>query len=136
MSATSRPSRSTSRIKTHLAAVKHYTVLLGYQQQISSFPRLYMLTRAIKRTLGNSRTKLKRSPITIAALINLKHYLTTNFNTYNQYMLWAAFTTAFFGFLRSAEFVAPTTITFDPEQTLLINDVTQSNNHISLISKR
>ena len=126
---------SPSNIKIHLAAIKHHTVLLGYQQQILPFPRLYMLTRAIKRTLGNSQTKPKRSPITIASLIKLQDYLKTNYNTYNQHMLWAAFTTAFFGFLRSSEFVAPTTHSFDLEQTLLITDVTQSNTHISLYIK-
>ena len=47
-------------------------------------------------------------------------------------MLWAAFLTAFFGFLRSSEFVAPTTKTFDHTSTLLITDVHYVGTHIHI----
>ena len=115
---------SSVNIKTHLAAIKHHTLLLGYHQQIPPLLRLYMLTRAIKRTTGKTYTKPPRVPITINQLLALRQYLTSNFSTYDQHMLWAAFTTAFYGFLRSSEFVAPTTKTFNPEETLLISDLT------------
>ena len=39
-------------------------------------------------------------------------------------MLWAAFCLAFYGFLRSSEFVAPAPHSFDPYTTLLRSDVT------------
>ena len=42
-------------------------------------------------------------------------------------MLWAAGTSAFFGFLRSSEFVSPTTRNFDPLSTLLFTDAHVSN---------
>ena len=114
---------SSGNIKTHLAAIKHHTLLSGHQQKIPPLPRLYMLTRAIKRTKGNSHTKEQRLPITINKLLILRQYISFNFSTYNQHMLWAAFTTAFYGFLRSSEFVAPTTKTYHPEETLLISDI-------------
>ena len=123
---------SPSTIKSHLAAIKHHVLLLGYHQHIPPFPRLYMLTRAIKRITGNAQNKPKRLPITIMHLTRLKDYLASNFCKHDQDMLWAAFTTAFFGFLRSSEFVAPTTKTFDPEQTLLVSDVTTKHSHIHL----
>jgi len=42
-------------------------------------------------------------------------------------MLWASFTLAFFGFLRSSEYVAPTTSKFT-ENTLLYEDIVISKN--------
>ena len=126
---------SSSNIKTHLAAIKHYALLLGYHNQIPPLPRLYMLTRAIKRTNGKRYNKAKRLPITVSSLHKLKDYISSKFSKHNQTMLWAAFTTAFFGFLRSSEFVAPTTKQFDPEQTLLISDLTQANSRLHLYIK-
>ena len=115
---------SISNIKSHLAAIKHHMILYGYHQVIPPLPRLYMLTRAIKRT-NRHNTRPNRNPITISKLNQLKHYLSTNtlLNIFDQTMLWAAFLTAFFGFLRSSEYVSPTTTYFDPETTLLLSDV-------------
>lgn len=47
-------------------------------------------------------------------------------------MLWAAFNCAFFGFLRSSEFVAPYTNRFDPSTTLTAADVTWSAGYAHL----
>ena len=47
-------------------------------------------------------------------------------------MLWAAFTVAFFGFLRSAEYVSPYTHTYDADSTLLFSDTQVAQNRINL----
>ena len=47
-------------------------------------------------------------------------------------MLWAAFLTAFFGLLRSSEFVAPTITTFNKLCTLLITHVHFVGTHIHI----
>ena len=49
-------------------------------------------------------------------------------------MLWAAVTTAFFGFLRSSEYVSPQTHKYDPESTLCFEDITyrHPNFHIRI----
>ena len=47
-------------------------------------------------------------------------------------MLWAAFLVAFFGFLRSSEFVAPTINTFLPSHTLCFSDVHWVDGHFHI----
>ena len=49
-------------------------------------------------------------------------------------MLWAAVTTSFFGFLRSSEYCSPQTQKYDPETTLLFEDITykQFNLYINI----
>ena len=48
-------------------------------------------------------------------------------------MLWAAFTTAFFSFFRSSEFVSPLPVTYDKSSTLLVQDI-KLQNDAALIS--
>ena len=113
---------SYSNIKTHLAAIKHFLIIYGYHHTFPPLPRLYMLTRTIKRQAKNKPPI--RSPITIPELTGLHTFLqTSRYIQADQAMLWAAYLTAFFGFLRSSEFVSPTIKTFDQTHTLLITDV-------------
>ena len=48
-------------------------------------------------------------------------------------MIWAAFTTAFFSFLRSLEFVSPSPVAYDESSTLLVQD-TKLQDDAALIS--
>ena len=124
---------SFSNIKVHLAAIKHFLTCYGFQQTFPPMPRLYMLTRAIKRQ--NNNKKPPRTPITITTLMQLKTFLIQSDYKYQvQLMLWAAFTTAFFGFLRASEFTAPTINTFDEKTTLLLtdSDIARSQIHIHI----
>ena len=100
-------------------------------------PRLYMLVRSIRRRHGSTRNKPKRQPITPNILLALKKYLQSclNYTATDKLMLWAAFTTAFFGFLRSSEFTLPTTRTFSKDSNLLLSDVSIHQNHISIVIK-
>ena len=125
-----------SNIKVHLSAIKHYAIALAYHTELPPFNRLYLLTRAIKR---RSTKKQKRTPITVE-LLNII-YNNVNLNgTYQQNatMYWAACTCAFFGFLRSAEFVAPYTTRYDAENTLLVEDVSTVGGrlHINIKSSK
>ena len=114
---------SYSNIKLHLAAIRHFDILSGNSNFDSPKPRLFMLLRAIKRKQGNAHRKPSRIPITPSLLIKIHTYLLhSNISPLNRRMLWAAATTAFFGFLRSSEFVSPTTKSFDPQVTLLFSD--------------
>ncbi len=47
-------------------------------------------------------------------------------------MVWAACTTAFFGYLRSSEFRSSSTTSFDPQTTLLVKDLAISSGIVSL----
>ena len=86
-------------------------------------PLLGLLLMGIKRC-KTAHTKQPRLPITISVLRSLKVSLATSlYAPVDKLMLWSAFTTAFFGFLRSAEFCAPKINHFDPANTLLRSDM-------------
>ena len=74
-----------------------------------------------KAVISQSRDPLQRHQLFLSAAHLAPPIIST---LLRHCMLWAAVTTAFFDFLRASEFVAPTTTSFDPEATLLINDVT------------
>ena len=115
---------SYSNIKLNIAAIKHFAILYHYHSVIPPLPRLYMLIRAIKRQHGNKFQRHQRLPITPSLLLQLKYYLTNStHNIYDQNMLWAAFTCAFFGFLRSSEYVAPFIKRFCSDTTLTFHDI-------------
>ena len=123
---------STSNIKCHIAAIKHYATKLGYHRNFV-FPRLYMLIRAIKRTNNNKNRKPKRIPITPPQIKQIFNHLSVSkHNQIDKAMLWAATNAAFFGFLRSSEYTSPTTKTFDPDTTLCFQDIHIHNNIIQL----
>lgn len=111
---------SVSNIKIHISSVKHFaTYYLG--QQPSHLPRLYMLVRAIKRQAKKTR---KRTPVTLSLLKHIHLWLaSSSLHQADRIMVWAAVTTAFFGFLRSSEYVSAQTTKFDPETTLCFEDV-------------
>ena len=122
---------SHKNIKLHLAAIQHFATLAGYTP--SPQPRLYMLIRAIKRTQGKKFQKPRRAPITVTSLTTIYTFLATSqIPIHDKRMLWAATTTAFFGFLRSSEFVSSTTKSFNPDTTLLHTDITVSHDCVTL----
>jgi hypothetical protein len=110
-------------LKTYLAGIRFFHVQAGHPDPTDS-PLVHYFCRAIKRLHGtNVRTRL---PITIDVLRTLKHqlHLDMSIPVWDKRMLWSAFTIAFYGFLRSSEFVASKTkpdVTTD--STLLISDV-------------
>ena len=90
--------------------------------------RLRLLVRAIKRVKGQAALP-KRAPITMDLMRSLKNNMrVSDYDESDKLMLWAAFTTAFFGFLRSSEFCSQTSRTFDPERTLLVKDISITGN--------
>ena len=85
---------------------------------------LRFLLRGIKRVTG-SRVRQQCIPVTPLMLRQLKQALRqSRYSEADKLMLWAAFTTAFFGFLRSSEFCAATKHSFILQTTLLVEDVT------------
>ena len=89
---------------------------------------LQMLLRGIKRVKGIS-VRPSCLPVTLNIMKLLKSKLRKSpFCEKDKLMLWAAFTTAFFGLLRSSEFCCEGQLTFSPNATLLFRDVTLSDN--------
>ena len=119
-------------LKTYLAGIRFFHVQAGYHDPTDS-PLVHYFCRAIKRLHGNkARTRL---PVTIDVLRTLKHQLHIDVSTpvWDKRMLWSAFTIAFYGFLRSSEFVCskskPDVTT---EATLLISDVSVSHDSLEI----
>ncbi len=93
---------------------------------------LCLLHCGIKR-IKSSTTRPKGLPITLNILRILKTSLQeSSFNAQDQQMLWAAFTTAFFGFLCSSESCCPSQSSFNPVATLLIGNVLLSSKSASI----
>ena len=113
-------------IKIYLSAIQYFSIMSGSDIQIASMPRLFYALRGIRRIQGNSFTRPLRSPITLAHLRRLFTYAHHHFNVRDCLMLKAAFTMAYFGLLRSAEYTSSTTSTYHPNTTLMLNNITFS----------
>ena len=71
-----------------------------------------------------------RMPVTLNKLKVIHTFLvSSSWVQANKCMLWAAVTTAFFGFLRS-EYCSTQTKKYDPEKTLCFEDVTYKHSNI------
>lgn len=95
-------------LEVYLAGIRMFFIEHGFTKPFKNFTTLKLLKRGIKRTKGQQPTKVQ-CPITGQLLYKLHKYLRreTALHRHDKAMLWAEFTTAFFGLLRSAEFTAP-----------------------------
>ena len=109
-------------MKVYLAAITYFSRLVGFNIATSSMHRLHFLLRGIRRSQGGRMTKPPRTPITFAHLHALSAYVAGHYSFQDASMLWAAFTAAFFGLLRSSEFTAPSETTLI-QSTLLFRHI-------------
>ena len=118
------PTHSYKNINAHIAAVKYFSEVHGYDPDMTPYSRLYRILRGIKRTQGARFKRPPRIPITPPLLTQLGHNLwnsSTHFQ--DKTMLWAAMLTAFHGFLRVSEYTASHVGSYDPQVTLCYTDV-------------
>ena len=107
-----------------MAAIKHYATIKGHHTDFQSFPRLHLLIRGIKRTQGSLHSLPPRQPITPNTLKIIHDNLFKSTRRYeDKVMLWAAMTTAFFGFLRVSEYTSTHKTKYDHTTTLLYSDI-------------
>ena len=124
---------SHSNVKVHLSAIQHHSTIHGHHAPFQDFNRLYLLLRGIKRSQGRSHSLPKRLPITPSLLKIINQNLFNSSRMFeDKVMLWAAITTAFFGFLRISEYTTLRKTQFDPSSTLLLSDVRIRNDSVRL----
>ena len=125
---------SHSNIKVHLSAIKFSTII-----QSMAFPtsqKLYLLVRGIRRSQGRLHSLPPRSPVTPLLLQKIYCNLFNSSRPHeDKLMLWAALTTAFFGFLRVSEYTSTHRTKFDPDITLLYSDISIDGEVLSLAIK-
>ena len=100
-------------IKVYLAAIQYKSNLFGYTSHIADMHQLFYLLRGVRRLQGSSRRRPCRCPVTINHLRLLFNYIQlANIHSTDKSMLCSAVTLAFFGMLRSAEYIRVPLLTF------------------------
>ncbi|XP_048578830.1 uncharacterized protein LOC125560693 isoform X2 [Nematostella vectensis] len=98
-------------IRTYLAAVRNMHIENGFQDPIQGRLILNKVLRGILRVQGQHKTA--RQPVTPQLLKAIRPVLLSWLSAHDFHMIWAAFTLAFFGFLRCSEFTCPGVRNFD-----------------------
>lgn len=112
-------------IRVYLAGIRMLHLQHGFADPIQSALRLPLVLRGIRRCQDNNHSRSPRLPITAPLMRCLKSSLRwrSTLSRRDKLMIWAAFTSAFFGFLRVSEFTATSDRFFDKTRTLLASDL-------------
>ena len=113
-----------STIRLYLAAVRNLHISCGYGDPLQGKLLLKKVLRGILRFQGRSR--ILRQPVTPGVLLAIRPILRSWLGERDFSMIWAAFTLAFFCFLRCSEFTCPGVSKFRPLFDLSANCVSFS----------
>ncbi len=116
---------SHATIKCYLSAIRRLQIAENLPDpHIASFARLESVIRGIKMQQAKQGDQHpKRLPITIDMLSKLRGYFEARAEDRDSFMLWAAISCCFFGFMRAGELTLPSEAAFDPASHLSMSDV-------------
>ena len=123
-------------LKLYLSAVKFQNIELGFIDSMSKMTQLQLSLHGIKRTLGAHRSRKLRLPISTVTKRLLKRYIfRSNLTNNSKLLFWSACTLAFFGFLRSSEYVSTSASNYSKDRALLHRNVLIERRRIHLTIK-
>ncbi len=101
----------------YLSGIRLLHIENGLADPTINTPLLHYLLTAIRRS--SARKPLQRHPITPTLLVTLKTQLhQSDLASRDRAMFWAAFTLAFYGFLRASEYTLPSSRHLNPRYRL------------------
>ena len=119
--------------RVYLSALRMFFIEHGYSNPFHKFTILKLIQRGIQRTQGQ-RSVRPRQPISAAILRKIRKALQkSDIPPPDSTMLWAAFTMAYFGFLRASEQTTPKN--FYAELHLSGQDVKVRTHHATITIK-
>ena len=107
-----------STIQVYLSAIAFHSQLRGHRIDYQRLPGLHYVLLGIHRVQGGRLSRPLRNPITTHHMLTLRAHLAHTFSTHDALALWAAFSSAFFGLLRSSEYSCPSSSTFSAASLL------------------
>ncbi len=104
----------------YLSAIRALHIKNGFADPLVNCPRIPLALKGLRRTQSLTPKRPEKLPITALVLLSIKLHI--NFEAPDEVMLWAACCTAFFGFLRAAEFTC-LPLSFQQGVHLSISDI-------------
>ena len=112
-------------INLYLCDVKYHARAQGFRNHMQGMLQLHLTLRGIKRKLGVTGQRKPRMPISVVTLKEIRSCINSSYaNKLDRRMFWAASALAFFGFLRSSKYIAPTLKSYHYKSTLQRSNTT------------